>query len=328
MSLENIHELIEKNKTASIFSYEKIWTHPTPMHRKFWTYLLPDSHAYHSTINPIFSFELEENQFKGFRIFPLLSLRDGVYPLMKYFAINPVPHEIDPVLIVDSKFSRLVPKAWRDRVVLRDLFVKNKILDIKQKELLLLISPDKDATPISLFEKEMDKVASQISAFDSVSVLLSSCAFLGEEGHNEDFSWGHKLLKIVFDKLPGKSITILNYKEFQKKNVSEVKFHFLNTLQFYFSDSSLLHDLLRRGAMPLEKSVDKKENDIFINISMNHGFILHKNFSEEEIVMNETLKEKVFKGSIYASEEENLLSTKEFKDWTLFTAQRINLLPN
>ena len=61
---------------------------------------------------------------------------------------------------------------------------------------------------------------------------------------------------------------------------------------------------------------------------MNHGFILHKDFSEEEIVMTDTLKEKVFKGSIYASEEENLLSTKEFKDWTLFTAQRINLLPN
>jgi hypothetical protein len=327
MSLENIHELIEKNKTSSIFSYEKIWTHPTPMHRKFWTYLLPDSHAYHSTINPIFSFELEEGQFKGFRIFPLLSLRDGVYPLMKYFAINPAPHEIDPVLIVDSKFSSLVPKAWRDRVVLRDLFVKNKILDVQSKELLLLISPDKDSTPKEVFEKEMDKIASQMASFDTVSVLLSSCAFLGEEGHNEDFSWGHKLLKIVFDKLPGKSITILDYKEFQKKNVSELKFHFLNTLQFYFSDSSLLHDLLRRGALPLEKSGEKKEGDVYINISMNHGFVFHQNFSEEEIIMTETLKEKVFKGSVYAAKEENLLSTKEFKDWTLFVAKRIYLLP-
>lgn len=323
MSLENIHELIEKNKTSSIFSYEKIWTHPTPMHRKFWTYLLPDSHAYHSTINPIFSFELEEDNFKGFRIFPLLSLRDGVYPLMKYFAINPTPHEIDPVLIVDSRFSKLVPVAWREKVILRDLFVNKKILDVQPKELLLLITPDRDSTPKDIFEKEMDRLATQIAPFDNVSILLSSCAFLGEEGHNEDFSWGHKLLKIIFDKLPGKNINIIDYKEFKKINVSETQFHFLNTLQFYFSDSSLLHDLLRRGALPLEKTIEKKVKDIVINISMNHGFILHKNFSSEEIVMTATLKEQVFKGSVYANKEENLLSTKEFKDWTLFVAKRI-----
>jgi len=331
MSLEKIPDLLKKNESNSIFFHEKIWKDMAPMHDKYRAYLSPDSNIYHSVINPIFSFELEADNFKSFRIFSMLSLRDGIYPLLRFFAINPVPHEIDPVLVIDSKLASAVPSAWRDRVVLRELFVKPKMIEVNSKELLLLISPDKDALPLDVFEKDLDGLQSEIDSFESISVYLSSCNSFGEEDAEFDSSWGYKLLRSIFNKFPDKKISILDYNEYQKKNVSEVTFHFLNSLQFYFSDSYLLHDLLQRGAIPLE--VQSQKTSMSVDISINHGFNFHQNFETNEIVLDSVLREKVFKGIIFqpamSGDFTNLkLSTKEFKNWASASALGLfKLLP-
>lgn len=327
MKIISLKDLLKENH--SVFSYEEIWRNPVPVNKNYRTYLAPDSYAYHSVINPVFSFELEGHDFQDFRKFSLLSLRDGFYPLSRFFALNPAPLDNDPVLIVDSKLSVVVPVAWRHQVFLRDLFVTPKVMAVQSKELLFLVSPDKDSLPLDLLKQEIEKIKDKIDSFESLSIYMSSCNFYGEEDPEYDFSWGYKILKLVMDQLPSKQISILDFAQYNAKNVSEVTFHFLNPLHFYFTDSYLMHDLLQRGGMPLGALQDKKAEDISVNISMNHGFILHSCYSsDEELVPESVVLEKVFKGVIYRAPAGGelgkfKLSTKEFKDWSSATARHL-----
>lgn len=327
MKIISLKDLLKE--TNSVFSYEEIWKNPVPMNKTYRTYLAPDSYAYHSVINPVFSFELEAHNFQDFRKFSLLSFRDGLYPLSRFFALNPTPSGSDPVLIVDSKLSAIVPMAWRSQVFLRDLFVTPKVITTPSKELLLLVSPDKDSLPLDLLEMEIKKIKDKMHSFESVLIYLSSCNFYGEEDPEYDFSWGHKVLKLILDQLPNKQVSILDFAEYNAKNVSESTFHFLNPLNFYFTDSYLMHDLLQRGGVPLESTLEKKAEDISVNISMNHGFILHSRYSSHhELTPGPEVMEKVFKGVIYRAPVESLskaikLSTKEFKDWSSATARHL-----
>jgi hypothetical protein len=324
MSQINIGDLLEKNIGNSIFSYEKIWKSMVPLTEKYCTYLSPDSRAYHSEINPLFTFQLDENSFKSFRIFSLLSLRDGVYPLLRFFSLTPIPHEIDPVLIVDSTLSSLVPMAWRERVFLRDLFTKTVSL-VKKNELIILISPDKDNLPLEIVERELHKIKMKIETFDKVIIYFSSCNFMGEEDSDFDSSWGYKILKIFFMINPFINVTIIDFFEYQKLNFSATSFYFLNPLSFYFSDSFLLHDLLQRGSSPLEPVVLEGNHKAHVQISINHGFVFHQNFNSKCYQVDSFLKEKVFKGEIFRPSLEDdyaslKLSTKDFKDWSLHVA--------
>ncbi len=327
MSHNRIIEILKRSESNSIFSYEKIWKNPVPLSEKYRTYLSPDSNAYHSCINPLFSFELEENGFKSFRIFSHLSLRDGVYPLLRYFSLNPVPHEIDPVLIVDEKLSGLVPSAWRERVWLREVFIETTKEENLQ-ELVLLISPDKDSSPLDIVERELLKIKKQSLSFKKILIYFSSCNFMGEEDADYDFSWGYKIHNCLLRTFSGQEVEIIDYQEYQRRNFSKSAFFFLNPLSFYFSDSYILHDLLQRGAVPLIKTAKKKAGDEFVNVSINHGFILHQRFNEKTHVMTPFLGEKVFKNTIYtpAMDDDftNLkLSTKDFKDWALMVSREI-----
>lgn len=324
MSLKHIKELLKSND--SVFSFEEIWKSPIPVNKKYRTYLAPDSYAYHSMINPIFSFELEGNDFEDFRKFSLLSLRDGVYPLTRFFRLYPVPLKNDPYLIIDSKLEELIPLAWKSKCVLRELFV-NKT-EFNSNELLLLVSPDKDSLPLDLLASSCEKLKEQLKTFNEVSVYFSSCNSYGEEDPEYDSSWALKCLKVILEALADTNVKIIDFAQYNSKKMNNQKFYFLNPLSFYFSDSYLLHDLLQRGALPLLGQKLRDENDLNVSISQNHGFSLRPCLTDVEIVPDEIVMEKIFKGSIYrAPATHNLeklkLSTKEFLDWASATARHL-----
>lgn len=319
MSLSEVKKILSDG-VESVFSFEEIWKSPVLLNKKYRTYLAPDSYAYHSVINPIFSFEVNED----FNKFSLLSLRDGLYPLARFFAINPNPRIGDPYLIIDSRLESIVPFSWREKTIVRELFTER--FAEGSRELLLLISPDKDSLPLDLLELELDKISQDIERFEKVSIFMSSCNSYGEEDPEYDLAWDKKVLKTLLEKIPASKIRILDFAEYTALNVSEVNFYFLNPLLFYFSDSYLEHDLLQRGASPLFTPRKKDSNDFNVKVSINHGFVFSKLSSSLVLTPEPIVMEKIFKKTVYNASSEMgklKLSTKEFKDWSSATARHL-----
>lgn len=310
----------------SIFSLEKIWDQRTAVSQKTTLYLSPDSNPYCSRLNPIFSFEVEENYLHYFNV---LSLRDGVYPLLRFFFLNPIPHVADPRIIIDEKLSSLVPEAWREKTLLRSLYTNEKVFPKRIEECLILISPDEDSLPLDIMEKELLKLAEKTRNYAKISFYFSSCIRKGEEYAEAVSNWGYTALNAVHKAFEGRNIEILDWGKLQKKNVAKVCFTHFNPLSFYFTDSFLTHDLLQRGAMLLEEQKPLKNAIHREELSMNHGFDLapwpdnqKRSFYDQvdlKKLLGDEIREKpAFKGYTFVT-----LTNHSFKQFALERAREL-----
>ncbi len=320
-----IKDLIEKNAGPSVFSVDNIWSDPGPIHKKYTAFLTPDSRTYTNSINPIFSFELEDTSL---RFFNILSLRDGVYPLLRFFAMNPVPHVMDSSLIVDASLASLVPKEWRSKVLLRELYVEKPVFDYQANECLLLISPNQDSQPLDLFIKEINKYKGELQKFKKLSIYFSSCALKGEEENMYVSNCGYSLLRNLMANFPDKEIEILEWYQYEKKNVAHTAFLVINPLKFYFSDSYLVHDLAQRGARSLIETKGINERGYKKQISINHGYNIYSWEGPEFSYFDEDFKKVFSNKSIHAKPawDDYLLvklTTSEFKDFSAHVAREI-----
>ncbi|AUN99915.1 hypothetical protein C0V70_17745 [Bacteriovorax stolpii] len=293
----------------SIFSLEKIWDQRTAVSQKTALYLSPDSNPYCSRLNPIFSFEVEDDYLRYFNV---LSLRDGVYPLLRFFFINPAPHVADPMIIIDEKLSSLVPKAWREKTLLRSLYDNEKVFPKPIEECLILISPDKDSLPLEIMEVELAKLAEKTKKYPKISFYFSSCIRKGEEYAEAASTWGYTTLNAVNMAFGGRNIEILDWGKLQKKNLAKVCFTHFNPLSFYFTDSFLTHDLLQRGATLLENKKTMKNVIHREELSMNHGFELAEWFDDHK----QSLYDKVDLKSLFGDE---IREKPAFKGYTFIT---------
>lgn len=308
----------------SVFSVEKIWKDPDVVSEKFVTYLLPDSESINSKINPVFSFQLDNFNLRYFNV---LSLRDGVYPLLRFFFRNQIPHSADSALVIDSQLASLVPKAWREKVFLRELYVERPLFEKKREECLILISPEKDSLPLELFNKELAHYKTQLSSFKKISLYFSSCMAKGENEAIYSTNWGYFLLKEFMQTFPQIEIEILDLNRYQSKEASSIVFHQINPLKFYFSDSYLVHDLLQRGALPLNHKNSDRADAHYEKISMNHGFKIISWEGKEESLFEKSLEFFNYQDVNVPIQDSDYvhvkLSTPGFKDFSTDVAFKI-----
>lgn len=311
----------------SIFSLEKIWDQRTAVSQKTALYLSPDSNPYCSRLNPIFSFEVEESYLRYFNV---LSLRDGVYPLLRFFFINPAPHVADPKIVIDEKLSSLVPVAWREKTLLRSLYTNEKVFPKTIEECLILISPDEDSLPLDIMELELKKLADKTKSYPKVSFYFSSCIKKGEEYAEAVSSWGYTTLNMINKTFHGKNVEIIDWDKLQKKNLSKVCFTHFNPLSFYFTDSFLTHDLLQRGASLLESKQTAGKVIHREELSMNHGVELTEWTDDKKrslydqvdlkMIFGDEIREKpAFKGYTFVT-----LTNHSFKQFALERARELN----
>lgn len=313
----------------SIFSLEKIWKERTPVSQKATLYLSPDSNPYCSRLNPIFSFEIESGEENYLRYFNILSLRDGVYPLLRFFFLNPTPHTADPTLVIDEKLSSLVPVAWREKVLLRRLYVNEQVFSKEADECVILISPDQDALPLDVMESEFKKLAENTKHYSKISLYFSSCIHKGEEYAEAVSSWGYNVLNAFHKTFQGKEVEILSWSALQKKGMSKVAFAHFNPLHFYFSDSYLTHDLLQKGASLLEKAKRPETSFFKEEISINHGYYLfpwkdsgkkslYDQVQLKDLFGSEIREKPAVKGFTFVT-----LTNKSFKDYAVERAREL-----
>ncbi len=298
---------------------------------KFKEYLSPDADHYFSPLNPSFSLELEYSPARV-QFLNVLSLRDGVMPLLKFFTLNPVPKNQDIVYIVDSKLSSLVPLEWRSLVLLRDLKFEERreyLADNFSKK-ILFISPSPLSAPLDLVLVELRKLKEKISTSDEIVVFFSSMKLRGQGQSQRDEMWGFKILQLINKEFENEKIRVVDWREYTSIDLSHFKFHFINPLKYYFSDSYLLHDACQKGAKPILKipHVSQGRETFYQALSMEHGFMLHQNFQDYDSFKKENLVGIIEEIEMsLENRKKNLRSNQfcspEFASWSLDVAKNI-----
>ena len=320
MVLKKLKELISINKYINNDIYEYVFFNKTKQTRKLSYFLSPDIELYSSPLNPLFSFELESSKKSMIKSFEIISLRDGVLFLMDFFYKNPNPDRIDPILVIDEKLSPLVPAKWREKVVLRKIISLNMTLSEKKKKIIIFISPDKRSSPIEIIKNEISKIKTLIDSDFEIKLFFSSVNKRGEEEAYLDDLWGYKLVQLITAEFLGNNVEVLNWKEYLAADVSGCYFHLLNPLMYYFSDSYVEHNAFSRGALPLFAKDEKlSEESCILKLTVNHGFVLHREFSTE-LPIDKNLPEIIFKRitmeKVDSDDYKNLkLVSDEFMDW-------------
>jgi len=93
------------------------------MYRKY-----PLNEKYFFELNP--SFVYEYPSIEAMLTFPFIMLRDGFLGLYYFFLKNPVlPKKSETIFLIPSKFSEIIPKSWKDNVLLYSFKYTNENLE-------------------------------------------------------------------------------------------------------------------------------------------------------------------------------------------------------
>lgn len=291
MALKQLRDLIGKNKYINKDVYEYIYSNQKDLSRKYVSLLSPDSKLYSSALAPFFSFELENPAKDVLKLFELISLRDGVLPLLNFFHSTPTPEKADPILVVDCALSSLVPREWRSKTVLRELVCLKKDASLANSKVIIVISPEKNSTPLNIVRNEIRKIKNKINASCEILLFFSSVNRVGVENIQIEDSWRYKLFQSILVELADCRVRVLDWKEYSSEDLSSSRCFFINPLLYYFTDSYLYHDLLQRGSTPLLNDGNANgDSRYLLQLSANHGFALHQDFvseySEDKMMLN------------------------------------------
>jgi len=334
----DIKSLIDKiNKPNYIGSLPSTLDDFLPRYKlnKFKEYLSPDSDYYFSSLNPTFSLELELSPMR-IKYLSVLSLRDGVMPLLKFYVSNPRPKDESLIHIIDEDFSSLVPEAWRSQTLLRRFKSQKTDVESTHNNFIIFISPNYFSSPLEIVYSEIQKVNKELLPETEVYLFFSSMKLRGVGQAQKDDLWGYKIMELFAKHLETKNFRVINWNEYSALNLNSFLFFFINPLKFFLSDSFLLHDACQKGASPLVKD---KKNDInpfsehYHPLSINHGFILHQSYSSYNKFHSEKLENVITEFDQSESNKKRLFRANqfcshEFESWAHDVAKSLYLENN
>jgi len=327
MDLKKIDQIIKSNaEKVSLFSQRPLWLKDSLLREKYLDFLEPHGDSYHSDLCPLFSFEIDNIGIIDY--FSIVSMRDGVYPLLRFFSLNPLPNDSDCFIIVDDSLAPLVPVTWLDKTLYRRLVFKGekKICE----NLMLCLHGDFFSTPLDLLEEELEKMLLMADRLKQVFGFLYFPVPLGEERLALYKSCSEKITMLIAKVVRKFNIefTMCDFSELIGLQASKIHYHFFNPLKFYVSDSYLDHYFFQKGATPL--SLHSLVGDgIYVPVSHQHGFEIYAKKNEMTLppfeinkIMNVQNLEQYKSGNF----EDIFLTTEGFKDWAFDEACRLKKL--
>lgn len=316
-AIEQLGEILQEGPSFPKGKLEKMNFVAEYFLMKFKEFLSPDSDLYRSNINPVFSFEFEMKSQIFLSQLKVFSLRDGVLPLMHFFAINQIPDINSPLIIIDSKLSSLVPDVWRSKVILRTPFINSPRKN--SNKIILFLSCDPLSMPLEILAIELERLQNELIGHEEVYLFFSSMRIRGEGDAIYDHAWTQKCLLNIMEKIKDCKIHIISFRDYLKMDISFYSFMIVNPLSYYFTDSYLFHDASQRGAICLGCNL-RPSNLPLLNLSINHGFYFHQNFSAYRAEAHEKVLRVLFNNiSSYAQSKlaiENKFYPKDFMDWS------------
>jgi hypothetical protein len=322
---------LDHNKETTQLFYQQIfWQKESALISKTLSLLQPDGNPYYCKLHPLFSFTFEDRYL--LHSFNHVLLRDGVYPLLRFFSLYPIPQKADPKLIIDKDFFNLIPIEWHQKCLLYkrtrtpDLAITNKrSIAICFNVLPNIVDDDSYLTTLNnLLPLAENKI-------DQIYLYLTSSIPWGEGEKNNVHKEHFQVLQNIIGRFKNINISIVNFNELLLLNLKGMAYLIINPYKLYFSDSYLHHQLAQMGGVDLmAPEMTTPEN--FYASSINYGF-------ELESIKNSTFDSKItdeikycitslFENKIYEKSESTdlskaQLSTPEFKSLAYYFAKKL-----
>lgn len=256
--------------------------------RSYHHYLSPFSKNYYGTFNP--ALMLNGKTTNKLIDKKLWTLRDGLIPLY-YFFEEHTPELFSGEIAIHKEMWFLVPKRWRDKVVLYETrnhfeYSKNNL----PKKIFITGMFNSMFSDLQYFEKELIHLSEALGQnnLENIEIL----AYFPSKKSNLETNWKEENLlhysQLLFKHL-GKNIQLTDW-----KGVT-AHFNFKETLYFeineghYIKDTYTKHFALSRGAGLLPNPSEEIKGELikFQNLSLYHSMVIYRpDYSQFPVYLN------------------------------------------
>lgn len=334
------------DEETSFFKLGPIHTSPDAALYFYNEFLSYHGKKYYSNAKPLWLYEVKNLASIG--TYSFVQVRDGLLTLLNFFEQFPEPENIITKLLIKSNLSYIIPDAWEKNVYLYDNVLahdKNHFEDKLKKSnyVFLLVTPDEGQYPIKAFRKKLQEIKKTLNFLENKKAKIfcvmapTPHILIGMNKPKEniepyEFS---KALALEFQD----NFEFITYEKLLSMKLSESAFIDLNLNNFFYSDSSLVNQLLSKGATPLNLSEYEclpDHNDIQTLVSLNHGVKLHNQLPSDFDKLNATYKnleeeaKRIVLGKNNNVNEQPymvhipfLLKTKYFYQWAIEVQERL-----
>ena len=232
----------------------------------YWRYK-PMTESYFSELNA--SFVLEYAGMMSISTYPFITLRDGYLGILFFFLRNPKPPMFfSTQILVPAKFEKLIPKTWKENVLVYEM-IYEKTEDTKKG--LFYGLPAKENFAVDTAKEKLKRAFSKNMEIHS---LVSPRDRLFNNNENEQIYY-HDFTKELYKKY-GFDVTI--HSEFRpmewSSTISQYGLFNLDSDNFFVYSDYLTFFFCSRGATYLNKPKELiREEDVLkeIKLSMYHS---------------------------------------------------------
>jgi len=211
----------------------------------------PHGTDYFAPMKPVFLHHFDDSEVMSF--FSPLMIRDGLHSLSHFFFHHPRPWNEDLFLLIEHQLAPLIPPTWEPQTALYQIQARQNL--IERDELIFLFSPAHSTAAASRHWASEIARAKTVASSLKKSLKIKCCILLHErlEKPQEQLT----LPRLMFEAFSllqqnfGSAVSVINFNELMNTNLSRSYFLDINPTYFHYSDSSVVHQMLRKGATPL-----------------------------------------------------------------------------
>ncbi|HAR43987.1 MAG TPA: hypothetical protein DCS07_15355 [Bdellovibrionales bacterium] len=242
---------------TSGFWEERSWSRKGRTAERFLEFIVPHSIEYFHAMRPLFVLLARNNAVLAH--FSPLIVRDGALSLLHYFYHHPEPSVAEQLLLIPGKLRNLVPEAWIGQsawyLPRTTRTTRDQLLDAERIEdfvFILTLIDERQASPKWLAAQlaNIRKWSGQQPGKISFKCLVY---FSGEfqvrkECFVESYPYAFEMIAKLQAEL-GSPVTPVTLPELLQRGLQRTIFLDVNEVDFYYSDSFIVHELMRRGAL-------------------------------------------------------------------------------
>jgi len=276
---------------TSGFWEDRSWARRGRAPELFLEFLLPHSIEYFHPMRPVFVL-LPKNEAVLAQFSPLL-VRDGALALLHFFYHHPKPSLTQTTLLIPNRLRYFVPEAWVAQSALYFPVSKRDHLfepDRVESFVFILTLIDEKQASLEWLAAEIEKIRcwteKRPSPVQFKCLVFYSGDFQVRSEHFEESSgYTFKMISSLQSKL-GHSVEFVSLSEIRQESQERTVFIDVNELGFYYADSFVVHELLRRGArdfLELNQPCAKNDLDASLNlpVSLAHEFRVYPHDEHE-----------------------------------------------
>lgn len=257
---------------TELFHSRDFWCEPDNIIEEINLSLAPHSELYYSKCCPIFSYEIAN--LESLNLFSSVLFRDGVVFLLDFFLRFPDPQDLRTKILVNEKYSCIIPKLWRDNI---SYFNYSSSLNSNSKNAIYIVNIDRELEETLEATRE-DLAKLRKLNIEDITLLPTMIKSNSKQGLiNAPFN-----MASFAESLANEGIQFTSLDKVLGSDLSQSVFKVSDRLDLWCGDTFLRHQLCSHGAKELK---DKTPNTYYesLELSLFHEILVTDEINNESI---------------------------------------------